>query len=164
MAFWPCIIDQYKSIEFKISVGRPLTAVPLSTAAPTATKFRVSFASGVPSEGYNVSYHLPSRKMQRRCLGIDLHRLSPCPYRHIVYDHLVRNYVTSVVETTFSRGAQIPGVGSLGRLNFCPLAPVVGSRYGFALFHPYGARMLKSFLCFWKISAPSPRNNHRKTI
>ena len=55
--------------------------------------------------------HVSSRKMQRRCLGIGRHRLSPCPYRHIVYDHLVRKYVTSVVETAFSRGALIPGVG-----------------------------------------------------
>jgi len=93
--------------------------------------------------------------MQRRCLGIGRHRLSPCPYCHIVYDHLVRNYVTFVVETTFPGGAQITGVSSLGRLNFCPLAPVVGSRYGFALFHP-GARMLKLLLDFWKISAPPP--------
>lgn len=100
--------------------------------------------------------------MQRRFLGIGRLRLSPCPHRHVVYDYLVGNYVTSVVETTFSRGTQIPGVGSLGRLNFCPLAPVVGSRYGFALFNP-GARMLKLFLDFWKFSAPSPpRNNIEK--
>jgi hypothetical protein len=140
-----------------------LTAVPFSTAAPTATKFPVNFASGVPGEGY-VSYHVSSRKMQRRCLGIGRHRLSPYPYRHIVYDNPVRNCVTSAVETTFSRGAQIPGVGSLRRLKFCPLAPVVVTRYEFASFHPYGARMLKLFLDFWKISAPSPRNNHRKPI
>jgi hypothetical protein len=141
-----------------------LTAVLFSTAAPTATKFTVSFAYGVPGEGYYVSYHVSSMNMQRRCLGIYRHRLSPCPCRHIVYDYLVRNYATSVVETSFSSCAQIPGVGSLGRLNFCPLSPVAGSRYGLYVFHLYGARMLKLFLDFWKVFAPSPRNNNRKTI
>jgi len=116
------------NIEFKISVERPLTAVPFSTAAPTATKFPVSFATGVPGEVYYVSYHVSSTKMQRR-LGIGRRRLSPCPCRHIVYDHLVRNYVTSVVETAFSRGALIPGVGSLGRLNFC----FFDTYYGFSI-------------------------------
>jgi hypothetical protein len=64
--------------------------------------------------------------------------------------------VTYLTDTTFSRGAQIPGGGSLWRQNFCPLTPVVGSRYGFALSHPYGARMLKLFLDIFKIPAPSP--------
>lgn len=37
--------------NLRYQFGRPLTTVPVSTAAPTATKFPVSLASGLQGEG-----------------------------------------------------------------------------------------------------------------
>jgi hypothetical protein len=128
-----------ENIEFKIPVGRNLTTVPVSTAAQTATKCPVSFVAGLPAEGIHVSSLVSSRQMPRFCIGIDRERLSAYPHRHIVYEHLIRNYVMSVVETMFNRGAQIPGVRLPWRLIFCSVALVVGPQCGFASCHPYGA-------------------------